>query len=59
MERDLMYIYDYLVDHKICTKEEIDLVMAINGYTMETINDIIYARTSCVGIKQLEEDDCV
>ena len=45
-------IYDKLIELDIATENEIDLVCCINGYTIDTLNDIWYART---GYRELED----
>ncbi len=54
------YIEQYLIDYSIATEEEIDLVTKINGYNVETLNDILYVRTGYRSIDQItgeEEED--
>ena len=46
----------FLEEEGIATREEIDLVTKINGYNLETINDIIYVRTGCRDYEQLLEE---
>lgn len=46
----------FLEEEGIATGEEIDLVTKINGYNLETINDIIYVRTGCRDYEQLLEE---
>ena len=45
--------WDYLVDNGIATAEELELITNINGYTVETLNDVVYARTGYNDIEQL------
>lgn len=45
--------YSFIIDNEICTQDEADLVTSINGYNVETINDIIYCRTGYHDIEQL------
>ncbi len=45
-------IWDLIVDLNIATDDEINLVTDINGYSEETLMDIIYART---GLRSLEQ----
>ena len=45
-------IYDKLIELNIATEEEINLVCCISGYTIDTLNDILYART---GYRELED----
>lgn len=47
----------YLIENNIATKEEITLVTKINGYTGETLNDILYARTGYRNFEQIQEED--
>ena len=39
-------IYDFITYYEIATEEELQLVTTINGYSIETLNDIIYARSA-------------
>ena len=48
------YIFNYLVDNYIATKDEIRLVTCINGYTADTLNNILYARTGYRSVEQME-----
>lgn len=38
-------IYDFIVNNDLATKQEIELVCSICGYTVETLNKIVYCRT--------------
>lgn len=46
---------NWLIAHCICTDEEYQLVSAINGHSIETVNDILYARTGYHSIEQYEQ----
>lgn len=46
---------NYLIENGIATEEEITLVTKINGYTRETLNDILYARTGYRSFEQIQE----
>lgn len=43
---------DLLVGESVATNDEIDLVTSINGYTVETLEDILYARTAFRNFQQ-------
>ena len=47
-------LWTLIVEYGIATNSEIDLVTDINGNSIETLNNIIYART---GYKESEFDD--
>ena len=49
-------LWDYLVEQGIATEEELELVCNINGYSVETLNDVIYARTGYHDVEQLEDE---
>lgn len=47
--------FDLLVEYGIATEDEIRLVININGYTGETLDDILYVRTGYRSWEQYEE----
>lgn len=49
--------YDLLIGSGIVSKEALDLVTTINGYNIDTLNDVLYALT---GERDVEEyfKDC-
>ena len=48
-------LWTLIVAYGIATNSEIDLVTDINGNSIETLNDIIYARTGYRDIESYEE----
>ena len=50
-------LWDYLIDNEIATEEELKLVTNINGYSVNTLNDVLYSRTGYNYIEQLEEEE--
>jgi hypothetical protein len=46
----------YLVEAGIATEAELRLVTCIIGYSVETLDKVLYARTGYRSIEQLEED---
>lgn len=55
--------YDFLVEYQIATTEEIDLVCNVAGYSVDTLSNILYARTGYetreqyLGIEEDEDED--
>ena len=45
-----------LFEYEIATEEELKLVTNINGYKLESLESIIYARTGLNSINQLLDD---
>lgn len=56
MNKNINEIWDLLIEYGIATQEELQLVTCINGYNIDTMNDIIYARTAYRDIEQLMEE---
>lgn len=56
-ETEVIYAWDKLVDMGLFTDRELELVTNINGYTIETINDAIYARYGYRSLDQMLEED--
>ena len=56
-EKELFEIWDVLTDYNICTDEEIGLVTALMGRSVDTLLSILYVRT---GYRSLEQfyDEC-
>lgn len=52
---ELNEIFNYLEDMQIATTEEIQLITAINGWNIETANDILYVRTGYRDLEQYTE----
>lgn len=49
-------IWDAILEYNIATEEELQLITGINGYTIETLNDVIYFRTGYRDIDQFLEE---
>lgn len=56
MKEKISKKWDWLLDMGIATEEELQLVTDINGYSIETLNDILFARTDYRDQEQLEEE---
>ena len=55
MTNDLTYIWDLIIDYNIATYEELKLITGINGFSIETLNDVIYYKTGYHDISQFLE----
>lgn len=47
---------NFIIDNEIATEDETILVEKINGSSLETLGDIIYARTGLHSVEQLEDE---
>ena len=55
MTNDLTYTYDLIIELGIATDEELKLITGINGFSIETLNDVIYYKTGYHDISQFLE----
>jgi len=53
-ERD--ELWDYLLSREIATEDELRLVTNINGFTKESLESIIYAKTGYRSLEQLKDE---
>lgn len=54
--KDVNKLWDKLIEQELFTEEELRLVTDINGYSVETLNECIYARYGYRSLEQMEED---
>lgn len=57
---DTAKYYDFLIDEGIATEKELELITSINGYNIDTLNDVLYCRTGYRDYEQytgLDESD--
>jgi len=47
--------WDALIDQGIATETELHLITTINGYNMESLSAVLYARTAYRSFEQMEE----
>ena len=50
-------LWDFLIEYGVATDDEIRLVTNINGYSVETLNDILFARTGYRSMEQLRDSE--
>jgi hypothetical protein len=51
---ELEEYWNYLIEAGIATEQELQLVTCIIGYSVETLDKVLYARTGYRSIEQLE-----
>ena len=56
-EMAITQAWDYLLEMSIATQEELELITSINGYNLESLNDVMYARTGEYLPKDGEEEE--
>ena len=55
MDKEVNEVWDLLIEYGIATQEELELITYINGYSIDTLNDVIYARTGYRDIEQIQD----
>ena len=56
MDKTINEVWDLLIGYEVATQKELELVTCINGYNIDALNDIIYARTGYQNIEQLQNE---
>lgn len=55
---NLEQYYNYLIDYGLVSGETLDIITSINGYTEETLDDVLYCVSGYRDIEQyLEYED--
>ena len=50
-------MWDYLIEAVGVSEETLQIVTAINGYSAETLRDVLYAKTGYRDFDQLDDED--
>lgn len=48
-------LWNLIVDNNIATDDELDLIQRINGWSLETLEDVLYVRTGYRDAQQYKE----
>ena len=56
MNKTIDEVWDLLIEYGVATQEELELITCINGYNIDTLNDVIYARTGYRNIEQIQNE---
>lgn len=56
MYNNVNALWDEILERGIATAEELELITSINGYNIESLNDVIYCRTGYNSIDQMDEE---
>ena len=55
IEQEYNELWDLLIEHNIATQDELNLISYINGWKLETLEDVLYVRTGYRDLKQYKE----
>ena len=56
MKDETAKVWDYLIDNNIASEETLRVVTNINGYNVDTLNDVLYSETGYRSIDQLDNE---
>ena len=56
MDKKVDEVWDLLIEYGVATQKELELVTCINGYNIDTLNDVIYVRTGYRNIEQIQDE---
>ena len=57
MNTEQTELYDFLVEEMHATEDEINLVLCLNGTSMEVLESILYAKTGYRNLNQILESE--
>ena len=57
MNKELEKLWDLLVNYEIASEESLKLVTCLNGYSLETMEDVLYALTGYHSYEQFMENE--
>ena len=52
-ERDALW--DYIKETEIATENELSLITSINGFSVDTLNSVLYCRTGYRSLEQIQD----
>lgn len=55
MNIDITKLWDYIIENDIASEETLKIITSINGYNIETLNDVLYATTGYRSLEQIKE----
>lgn len=57
MKKQIEKLWDLLVNYELATDTTLQLVTRLNGYTLETMEDVLYALTGYRSYEQFMENE--
>lgn len=56
-EKEYNELWNLIIENNIATEDELSLVSYINGWNIETLNDVLYVRTGYRDLEQFKEGE--
>ena len=57
MNQQLEKLWDLIINYELATDQSLQLVTRLNGYTLETMEDVLYALTGYRSYEQFMENE--
>ena len=57
MNQQIEKLWDLIVNYELATEQSLQLVTRLNGYTLETMEDVLYALTGYHSSEQFMENE--
>jgi len=57
MNKQIEILWDLIVNYELATESTLQLVTRLNGYTLETLEDVLYALTGYHSYDQFMENE--
>jgi len=57
MNQQIEKLWDLIVNYELATEQSLQLVTRLNGYTLETMEDVLYALTGYHSCDQFMENE--
>ena len=57
MNQQIEKLWDLIVNYELATVQSLQLVTRLNGYTLETMGDVLYALTGYHSYEQFMENE--
>jgi hypothetical protein len=48
--------WDYLIDNEIASEETLKIITSVNGYSLDTLQDVLYATTGYRSFEQIDDE---
>ena len=55
VEKEYNELWDFLIEYNIATEAELDLIARINGWQLESLEDVLFVRTGYRDLQQYKE----
>jgi hypothetical protein len=57
MDEERDKLWDYLLENNLASEEALQLVTNINGFSLETLESVLYSATGYHTLEQLQEEE--